>query len=209
MFPSRLYVVCDADVCAGAGWTIPDFVTACLDAGARVVQVRAKAMAGRALLETTRDVVGRAASYGAIVIVNDRADVARLASAGGVHIGQDDLSPRAVRRLVEPSVRVGLSTHTTAQIEAALGEPIDYVAIGPVFRTATKATGYEAVGLEAVTSAVALARGRLPVVGIGGITLERSWEVIRAGASAVAVISDLLVTGDPSSRVREYLSALD
>jgi thiamine-phosphate pyrophosphorylase len=205
-----LYVVCDAGVCARAGWTIGDFVAACFDGGVRTVQLRAKHMAGRPFLDAARDVVARAAAYRALVIVNDRADIARLASAGGVHVGQDDLSPAAVRALVGPPVAIGLSTHTEVQIQAALNEPIDYVAIGPVFGTATKDTGYEPVGLAGVTAAVErTAARRLPVVAIGGITLDRASAVIRAGAGAVAVISDLLATGDPASRVREYLTALD
>jgi len=175
-----------------------------------VLQVRAKRMAGRPLLEAVRDVVARAAPYRALVIVNDRADIGRLASAGGVHVGQDDLTPGAVRQIVGPSVLVGLSTHTLVQVQAAVREPIDYLAIGPVFDTTTKATGFEAVGLAGVTAAADLLAGiRLPLVAIGGITLDRSPAVIRAGAGAVAVISDLLTNGDPAARVREYLAALD
>jgi thiamine-phosphate pyrophosphorylase len=210
VFASRLYVVCDADVCARAGWTIGDFVSACFDGGARTVQLRAKSMPGRPFLEAVRDMVARAAAYRALVIVNDRADIARLALAGGVHVGQDDLSPAAVRPLVGRSVAVGLSTHTGAQLGAALNEPIDYVAIGPVFGTATKDTGYEPVGLTSVADAADRTAARpLPLVAIGGITLDRASDVIRAGADAVAVISDLLATGDPATRVREYLAALD
>ena len=208
MFASRLYVVCDAEVCAAAGWTVSDFASACLDGGARTLQVRAKGTAPGRLFEVVRDVVARAASYRALVIVNDRADIARLAAAGGIHVGQEDLSAGAVREMVGPSMIVGLSTHTPAQIDLAVHEPIDYLAIGPVFGTTTKATGYEAVGLARVTEAADRSAGRLPVVAIGGITLDRSPAVIHAGASAVAVVSDLLATGDPVSRVREYLAAL-
>ena len=113
----------------------------------------------------------------------------------------------AARRLLGASAVVGLSTHTPEQIAAAAAEPISYLAIGPVFGTQTKAIGYDAVGLERVRLAVTGAHGR-PVVAIGGITLERAPSVIEAGASAVAVIGDLLATGNPEARVRQYLDRL-
>jgi len=151
--------------------------------------------------------VREAAESDAAVIVNDRPDLARLSGAAGVHLGQGDVSPRDARALVGADAIVGFSTHTAAQVEAAAGEPVSYLAIGPVFGTATKATGYDAVGLELVRTAVGHARG-LPVVAIGGITLDRAPGAIAAGASAVAVISDLLVDRDPSRRVAAYLRAL-
>ena len=104
---------------------------------------------------------------------------------------------------------VGLSTHTLEQIDAALSEPISYFAIGPVFQTTTKATGYDAVGLSRVRIAAERGRSRgLPVVAIGGINLESVAEVVAAGASSVAVVSDLLSSGDPEGRVRAYLQRL-
>jgi thiamine-phosphate pyrophosphorylase len=162
------------------------------------------------LLEWADAIVERARSAdGAVIIVNDRADVARLAGASGVHVGQDDLPPGAARQIVGPSAIVGLSTHSDAQVGAALEQPISYLAIGPVFDTTTKATGYDAVGLGRVrdTAAVVRARG-VPLVAIGGITLDRAADVLRAGADSVCVISDLLATGDPAARVRDYLHEL-
>ena len=137
------------------------------------------------------------------------ADVARLAGAAGVHVGQDDLPPEAVRRLIGETGIVGLSTHSIAQLDDAVTRPIDYVAVGPVFGTGSKNTGYDAVGLRMVEEAAKRARPRgLGVVAIGGITLDRAPDVIRAGATSVAVISDLLTTGDPRSRVSQYLDRL-
>jgi thiamine-phosphate pyrophosphorylase len=151
----------------------------------------------------------RAAGRGAIVIVNDRADVARLAGATGVHVGKDDLTPADVRRVAGERTVVGLSTHTAAQLDVAVGQPIDYLAIGPVFGTRTKETEYDAVGLVMVRAAqTAAAPHALPVVAIGGVTLERAPEAIDAGAAAVAVITDLLTGGDPARRVREYIDRL-
>jgi thiamine-phosphate pyrophosphorylase len=141
--------------------------------------------------------------------VNDRADIAALAGADGVHVGQDDLPPRHVRRVVGDRAIVGLSTHTLEQVDAALDAPISYLAIGPVFGTATKTTGYEPIGLERVGSAAQRARARgLPLVAIGGITLARAAFVVEAGAASVAVIGDLLAGGDPEARVRAYLERL-
>jgi len=130
-----------------------------------------------------------------------------MSGAAGVHVGQDDLAPSAARRLLGPAAIVGYSTHTSAQIEAASIEPVTYVAVGPVFGTHTKATGYEPVGLELVAEAARLSRG-LPVVAIGGITLDTAAEVLAAGASAVAVISDLFAGGDPRARVAAYQGVL-
>jgi thiamine-phosphate pyrophosphorylase len=151
--------------------------------------------------------VDTAAAAGAELVVNDRVDVARLSGAAGVHVGQDDVPPRAARAQLGPKAIVGFSTHTLEQIEAAALEPVTYIAVGPVFGTTTKAMGYDAVGVELVRAAVARAGGR-PVVAIGGITLERSGEVLAAGASAVAVVSDLLSGSDPVSRVAAYCRAL-
>jgi thiamine-phosphate pyrophosphorylase len=205
LFP--LYVICDADVCARAGWTLGAFVDSCLEGGARFLQIRAKTTPGGRLLDTSAAAVAAARTVGATVIVNDRADIARLADAAGVHVGQDDLSPTQVRTITGPAAIVGLSTHTAVQLQAALGEPIDYAAVGPVFGTTTKNTGYQPVGLNAVRAAV-LAAGELPLVAIGGITLDRAPRAIEAGAASVAVITDLLEGGDPARRVRQFLAAL-
>jgi thiamine-phosphate pyrophosphorylase len=146
-----------------------------------------------------------AAAYGARIIINDRADIASMSGASGVHVGQDDLSPTDVRAVVGTHADVGLSTHTERQLAAALEEPVTYVAIGPVFGTATKDTGYDAVGLRLVERAATIVAGRVPLVAIGGITLDRAASVLDAGATSVAVITDLLVGGDPASRVRAFL----
>lgn len=209
MLPSLLYVICDADVCARAGWTLTDFAAACLDGGARFLQVRAKQAPAGWLLDTSADIVKRAASHQALVILNDRTDLARLSGAGGVHVGQEDLDPRSVRAIVGRDAVVGLSTHTAEQCAAAVVQPVSYVAIGPVFGTTTKATGYEAVGLAAVECAAAkTASHGLPLVAIGGITLDRARSAIESGAQSVSVITDLLATGDPAGRVREFLRVL-
>jgi thiamine-phosphate pyrophosphorylase len=144
------------------------------------------------------------------VIVNDRADIARISGADGVHVGQDDLAPVSVRAIVGDEAIVGLSTHTPEQLAAACEiRVMTYVAIGPVFATSTKPTGLHAVGLDRVRAAAEVTRARgLPLVAIGGITLDRAASVLRAGAASVAVISDLLGTGEPEARVRAYVLRL-
>ena len=192
---------------AGAGWRPADLALAFLDGGAPILQLRAKHLPSAAFLSLCDEVVRLAEAAGARVIVNDRVDLARLSGAAGVHVGQDDIPPSAARAQLGPSAIVGFSTHTVEQIAVALRYPVSYIAVGPVFGTTTKTTGYEAVGLELVRTAAHLATNT-PIVAIGGITLERAGDAIAAGASAVAVIGDLVVGGDPRSRVASYCRAL-
>ncbi len=207
-----LYTVVDADAAQTHGWTVLDLARACFDGGARCLQLRAKARSTRWTLDTADALVALAASHSATVIINDRADVARLSGASGVHVGQDDLSPDEARMVAGAEVCIGLSTHTRAQVDAAVEATIDYLAVGPVYGTITKDTGYSPVGLDLVRYAAGRAAvragGLLPVVAIGGVTLERAAEIIAAGASSVAVISDLLAAGDPASRVRAFVERL-
>jgi thiamine-phosphate pyrophosphorylase len=192
------------DLCAARGRAPLDVAKALVEGGARLLQLRAKSLPGRDLLALARDAAGVVHAAGGTLIVNDRADIARLAGADGVHVGQDDL-PAAIARRVLPSGELGVSTHTRAQLEASLEGPATYLAVGPVFATGTKETGYASRGLEFVRWAAGVSDR--PVVAIGGITLERAAEVIAAGADAVAVISDLLAD-DPASRARAYVAAL-
>jgi thiamine-phosphate pyrophosphorylase len=201
----------DVEAAARAGWQPLDLAKAYLDGGARFLQVRAKLLGSAAFLDLAQHVCELAESACALVIVNDRADVARLARAGGVHVGQDDLGVHAIRQILGGRGVIGLSTHTAAQIEAGAAAEVDYLAVGPVFGTATKATGYTAVGLDRVRYASACLRerrARASVVAIGGVTLENAPAAIAAGATAVAVIGDLLSTGDPTARTRAYVVRL-
>ena len=227
----RLCAIVDVEVAERAGWSPADLATAYLNGGARFLQLRAKSLSGSQFLDLASDIRDLAHAAGAIVIINDRADIARLSGADGVHVGQQDLSPLAVRTIVGTESMLGLSTHTEPQIEAAIQQPVDYIAVGPVFGTSTKATGYAAVGLERVRYVSAqVPHGRtwrpasagpgevrlkanatdspLGVVAIGGITLDSAADLISAGATAVAVIADLIATGEPEARVRAYLARL-
>ena len=195
-----------------SGWTLPDLADAYLAGGARFIQIRSKQSGSGPFLEMCEDLVARARKAGATVIVNDRADIARLSAADGVHLGQEDLDPVIVRSMLGIAAIIGLSTHSQDQVRAAGQLPVDYIAVGPIFSTSTKETGYAAVGTKLVSDARTILRdehrGTIPVVAIGGITLDRAPEVIASGAASVAVISDLLSTGNPETRVREYLRAL-
>jgi thiamine-phosphate pyrophosphorylase len=204
----RLYAIVDADACASAGRAPIDVARAFLGAGARLLQLRFKVTAGGPFLELARAILEDANAAGATLIINDRADITALSNAPGLHLGQADLSPADARAVVGPSTLLGLSTHTREQWEQALREPISYAAIGPVFGSATKQTGYEAIGLGVVREmSNAATAGGLPAVAIGGITIENAVSVIEAGAASVAVISDLL-KGDPEARCREFIQTL-
>jgi thiamine-phosphate diphosphorylase len=200
-----LYPIVDTGVCRERGLDPLALAEACIRGGARLLQIRAKAMASGELLALTERVVEAARAAGAAVVVNDRADMARMAGAAGVHVGQTDLPAAAARAIVGPDAIVGVSTHDRRQIDEALAAGASYVAVGPIFATGTKDTGYSARGLDLVRYAAG--RGT-PIVAIGGITLERAPEVVEAGAAAVAVISDILVTGDPEGRVRAFHARL-
>jgi thiamine-phosphate pyrophosphorylase len=208
-----LNAVVDVEVAERAGWAAIDLAAAFVRGGARFLQLRAKTLSGAAFLDLASRVCALAHPAGAIVIVNDRADVARLSGADGLHVGQEDLPAAAARAIVGIDAMVGVSTHTEPQIEAAIRQPVTYVAVGPVFGTSTKATGYAAIGLDRVRYAAmrlraGVQRGPAALVAIGGITIENAGDVIDAGATAVAVITDLLATGDPEARVRAYLVRL-
>ena len=180
-------------------------MSAFLQGGARLVQIRQKSGSTSDFLAVVRHAAAEGRPLGARIIVNDRADIAAIARADAVHVGQEDLSIADVRRITGDDTGVGVSTHTTEQVDEAVAEAAAYVAVGPIFRTATKETGYGPRGLDLVKYA---AGQGTPIVAIGGITLDRAGAVLEAGAASVAVISDLLSTGDPERRVREYVAAL-
>jgi len=202
---SPIYPIIDVDFCRHRGIDPSSLAAACLRGGATLLQVRQKSGGSGAFLALVRDLLRLPDAAEATIVVNDRADIACMAGAPGVHVGQEDLPVAAVRAVCGRDARVGVSTHTEAQVDAAAGAEIDYVAVGPIFGTATKETGYTARGLDLVRYA---ARQGKPVVAIGGITVEGARVVRDAGATAVAVISDLLAGDDPEARVREYLRAL-
>ena len=138
-------------------------------------------------------------------IVNDRPDIAHLAGAGGVHVGQTDLGVEQAREIVGPESWVGISTHNLDQLAAADRTSADYIAFGPIFPTSTKEAADPVVGLDLLAQARKLTRK--PLVAIGGITLERAEDVYRAGADSLAVTRDLITAEDPAAHARAFLQA--
>lgn len=204
----RLYAILDVESTRARNLDPLTIAAAWLQAGVQLIQLRAKGATFGPFLELADCLATECRRAGALFIVNDRVDVGRLCGADGVHLGQDDLAP-ADARAVWPDARwIGLSTHTDAQVEAALSGPATYLATGPVFATMSKAQPDPVIGLEGVRRAADRCRaaGR-PLVAIGGITAEQAPSVIEAGADSVAVISALL-EGDPGGRARDFVSGL-
>ena len=200
----RLYAILDVDTVTARGLDPRAVVNDWIHAGIRLIQLRAKNLPGGEFLELAKDLVRIAHAEGAgdrggtetLLLINDRADIALMSGADGVHVGQGDLSPAELRASAPlRGLRVvGLSTHNLDQLRTALDGPADYFAIGPVFETSSKANPDPVVGLEGVRAARALldAHGdRRPLVAIGGITPATAPDVFRAGAASVAMISAL------------------
>lgn len=175
-------------------------------AGARLIQLRVKGLSDRRWLAMAGAALAAARASGAYLVVNDRADIARIAGADGLHVGQDDLAGTDARAVVGPGVLLGVSTHNLDQLAAAATEAVDYLAIGPVFPTRTKDNPDPVVGLEMVRRARAATTR--PLVAIGGITRANARSVVEAGADGVAVISDLLDAPDLARAFTELAAAI-
>ncbi len=200
----RLYVILDA-----ALLTVSEVECAqkLAEAGVRLLQYRNKSASSRILFESSRRIASLLIPRGVTFVVNDRADVAYLAGASGVHVGQEDLGVEAARSVVGGGKLVGVSTHNLEQFQQAAATSADYIAVGPVFSTSTKANPDPVVGTDLLRQVRPLTDK--PIVAIGGITLERAAEVIQAGADSLAVISDILLAPDPGRRARQYIDLLD
>ena len=205
----RLYPILDADALARAGIPLIAAGHALYDAGVRWVQYRDKQATDGEVLERMRLLRSIFPAGDAVLLLNDRVPLCAAAEADGVHIGQEDMDPTEARMALGRGWLLGVSTHNVAQLRAAVKTgAADYLAIGPVFATASKENPDPVVGLEGVKAARALTR--LPLVAIGGITAENGREVIEAGADAVAVISALLPQAGQgmSQRIRDFLAFL-
>src|SRR6202795_1370107 len=171
--------------------------------GVELIQYRNKNASSRELFEVSLRLSTAMAQRGVRFIVNDRPDIALLAGAGGVHVGQEDLGVEEARAICGARSWVGVSTHTLEQVAVADRTSADYVAFGPIFPTTTKQNPDAVVGTELLRRARQLTRK--PLVAIGGITLERAAEVYAAGADSLAVVRDLICAANPGERAREYL----
>lgn len=175
--------------------------------GAAVVQLRCKHSGDREALAAAREIRALTRAAGAAFVVNDRFDLALLAEADGVHLGQSDLPPGRIPDDVRRRLAIGRSTHTLEQARAAVHEPIDYLAFGPVFGTKSKPSLWSARGLDAL-SEVAAGRGERPLVAIGGVDATNAAAAVGAGADGVAVISAVAGADDPEAATRELVAAL-
>jgi thiamine-phosphate pyrophosphorylase len=200
----RLYVILDA---ALLKIPVKECAKSLVDAGVRLIQYRNKRASGREWFETSRELAEYLNPLGVQFIVNDRADVAALAGARGVHVGQDDLGVEQVRQVMGEGKCVGVSTHVAGQFRGALETSADYIAVGPIFATGSKENPDPVAGVGFVRET----RGMTdrPIVAIGGITLERAAEVIEAGADSVAIISDILRAENVGKRARQYVDLLE
>lgn len=193
----RLYVLITAALCRRP-WL--ETAEAAIRGGAACLQLREKTLEGGELLRRARRLRELTARQGVLLAVNDRPDIAKLAGADIVHVGQDDLAVQEVRRVAGGAVLVGKSTHTVPQFEAALGESPDYLAIGPMFPSDTKPQPHVA-GPE--TLALVRPLTELPIVAIGGITADTAGRIRAAGANCIAVCTAVTAADDPESAARE------
>lgn len=199
VFP-KLYVILDA---AASPVAVSEMAEKLALAGTELMQYRDKQGSSLAIYEICRELGRRLAPRGTRFIVNDRADIAVLTGAGGVHVGQDDLPVSAARSIVGPERWVGYSTHTLDQVREADATSADYIAFGPIFPTTTKQAADPTVGVEGLRRARELTQK--PLVAIGGIRLENAEELWRAGADSLAVARDVVSNADPPARTRQYL----
>jgi thiamine-phosphate pyrophosphorylase len=200
---SSLYVVLDRT--AARGRDLVELLALALAGGSRMIQLREKEWPSGRLLPLAEKLRAACAAAGATFIVNDRVDLALAVGADGVHLGQDDLPARAARPLLRPGMILGVSTHSVEQARAAQADGADYVAVGSMFATTSKAD-FQLVGPDLMRKL----RGeiRVPLVGIGGITLDNVSEVIQAGADGVAVISAVCAAPDPKAAAARFLTQI-
>ena len=202
MDPS-LYVVLDR--AAAGGRELVDILDAALAGGSRMIQLSEREWPSGRVLPVAERLRARCAAAGATFIVNDRVDLAVAVGADGVHVGQEDLPARAARPLLRPGMILGVSTHSVAQARAAQADGADYVAVGSMFPTRSKAE-FELVGPDLLRKL----RGeiRVPLIGIGGITHANVAQVIEAGADGVAVISAVCAAENPRASAERFLALI-
>ena len=200
----KLYVILDAALLTNSAIELARRLA---EAGVRLIQYRNKKAAARELFQRSREISELLRPYGVRFIVNDRPDVAYLANADGVHVGQEDLDVGQARGIIGREKWVGVSTHNLKQFQSVIATSADYIAVGPIFSTSTKANPDPVVGSALLRQVRPLTDKA--IVAIGGITLERAAGVIEAGADSLAVSSDILRAADPVRRARQFLDLLE
>ena len=199
----RVYPILDAESLDRRGVAMETAAAAFLEGGASILQIRQKGHWTRAFFASARQVARLCRENGTPLIVDDRADFALLLEAG-LHVGQDDLSPRDARKLIGAETTLGFSSHNMGQLVAAGGEPVDYVAIGPIFSTSSKRNPDPVVGIDELRRLRPMIDQ--PLVAIGGITIENAASVWAAGADSVALIGALL---PPSATARALRARME
>jgi len=203
LFPT-LYAILDPGVIALPALELAESL---VGAGVQLMQLRDKRSPARKIYAESKEQAALLAPRGVRFILNDRPDIAAITGAAGVHVGQDDLPVEEARKICPRPSWVGVSTHNLEQLREAAHTSADYIAVGPIFPTATKENPDPVVGIDFLRAARQLTQK--PLVAIGGITLESAAGVFRAGADSVAVIRDLVSASDPAGRAREYLAVAE
>lgn len=204
VFPP-LYAIIDAALLKTSELSFAEMMA---ESGVELLQYRNKRASSKELFEASQAISARlsalvkAGAYAPRFIVNDRADIALVVNAQGVHVGQHDLGVEEARAIVGQDRWVGVSTHSLDQLDAAEKTSANYIAFGPIFPTASKENPDPVVGLELLREA--RQHTRKPLVAIGGITLERAADTFRAGADSLAVARDLMASENPAARARLF-----
>ena len=203
-FPSRVYPI--IDTLGDPARSHVELADEILQAGAPLVQLRLKDHPSGTFVEIARAVKAVADRRGARLIINDRADVAQLVDAAGVHLGQEDLPPAAARQILGPGKIIGVSTHSLAQVETVARDGVaDYIGFGPIYRTTSKERPDPVQGLEGLRAV--RSRITLPIVAIGGITAATVPDALAAGADAAALIAEIVRAADVTATVRALMGA--
>nr|WP_196791809.1 thiamine phosphate synthase [Motilibacter deserti] len=200
----RVYLVTDPGL--GGSRPVEHIVAAAVEGGVTIVQLRDKAAGPAALEAVARRLLTVLAGTGVPLVINDRMDVAAAVGAG-LHVGRTDVAPVDARAALAPGVPLGVSTYAGRDLAPGEEEALDYVAVGPVWETATKSDAGPGIGLDTVSRAAR--NNRLPVVGIGGIDAARAGEVVAAGAAGVAVVSAVMAAADPRAAARAIRESVD
>lgn len=203
-FDLSVYLITDPTLCGARG--VIDVVEMALAGGATMVQYRDPEAKTRALVEEARAILALTKPAGVPLLINDRVDVAVAVGADGVHVGQADMQVADVRRLVGPEPIVGLSITSEADLDVSEFGGVDYLGVGPIFATLTKADAAPPIaigGLEAVA-----AKTKIPIVAIGGMHAGNAADAIAAGAAGVAVVSAICAAPDPTAATRELLEVV-
>lgn len=198
LLPRGLYALCDDTV--RPELSLAAKAQALLDGGVRVIQLRGKRASLRELADAATEIAARCRAAGAVLIVNDRVDVALVAEAAGAHVGDEDLPAEDARRVLGPGRLLGVTCRSLADLQRACAAGADYAGVGPVFATATKRVDAPVLGVAGLEALVR--QSPLPVVAISGIGLANIAQVARTGAHGAAVLSDLLLAGDIAARAR-------